>query len=661
MSALFLRDVLKLNKMETRMKRLTITALVFLTLQLTAAPQEQPKKASVEGTITRSDNGQPIAGAQVTLNRINTGPVGPGTAGGGGIVGGIIGGVGGGSIASSSSGGNTSSVSVGTGVALPPSGAVGTPQNPALTQIAPATTDSDGRFTFNNLDPGTYRMIANATGYVRQEYTSRPITTTVGNGTPFPLTDGQAMKNAGIRLTPTGTISGRIIDDTGQPAIGVPVLALQYTYDTQGLKILRQVGTDSANDRGEYRIYGLAPGRYYVAMGNGPGPLRGPRGGLGQISGVSYAFHFYPGVSDVAQASTIELKTGGEASADFKAVRQPMRAVRGRVTDSTGQMIVNPTPTAGARGQNPVSIALAYSGFGSSGSFSSGNSYNPATGNFEILNVIPGAYTVQAQMQDNTPTNAANIQDRIATQQSRPMAEASIVVGNADVENIVLTFTTPATVPGKISVEGIAGQDSTGSPIEQVRVQFRRLMNGAVYNIGNAPAASTTGADGKFQVAGMRPGEYAMNFFGVPPAYYVKSVQFDDKEVLGKSIEFSGSSNSGFSVVLSSKAGQVQGMVTDEKMQPAAGAMAVLIPSGSDDRRSRLDLYKSAMSNEKGQFTFIGITPGDYKLFAWDGMEQNRYFDPEFLKTYEAKGKTVHVGESAKIAADVQVIAVQPE
>jgi hypothetical protein len=79
----------------------------------------------------------------------------------------------------------------------------------------------------------------------------------------------------------------------------------------------------------------------------------------------------------------------------------------------------------------------------------------------------------------------------------------------------------------------------------------------------------------------------------------------------------------------------------------------VLIP---DQHRDRVDLYKTAVTDPSGRFTIRGITPGEYKIFAWEALEQFAYFDPDLLRKYETQGKAVQISESDKETADVKLI-----
>jgi hypothetical protein len=88
-------------------------------------------------------------------------------------------------------------------------------------------------------------------------------------------------------------------------------------------------------------------------------------------------------------------------------------------------------------------------------------------------------------------------------------------------------------------------------------------------------------------------------------------------------------------------------------MQPVPGVQAVLVPDGN---RSRPELYRNATTDQTGRFTIRGVTPGDYKLFSWEALENNGYFDPDVMRRSEALGKPVRVGESSKLFVEGKII-----
>src|SRR6185436_11542325 len=105
----------------------------------------------------------------------------------------------------------------------------------------------------------------------------------------------------------------------------------------------------------------------------------------------------------------------------------------------------------------------------------------------------------------------------------------------------------------------------------------------------------------------------------------LKDARLGQQDVL-QGVTIGDDANESLEITLSPNAGQLDGMLTDASLKPVAGAQAVLIPDRSPGRR---DLYRTAVTSTDGRFTLRGITPGDYRLFAWEDLEPYAYFDPE--------------------------------
>ena len=257
----------------------TLAALLISSVALARTPNQSPQETSViEGFVVRMGSGEPLAKAQVMLR--------------------------------------------------PEEG-----RRP----VFGALTDSGGRFRVANIRSGSYRLHVERDGYVDQQYgqvsPARP-------GTVLVLEPGQEVIDVVISLVPTGTISGRIFDEDGEPVEGATVRALWYDY-VDGEKLLSRSRSAETNDLGEYRLYWLIPDEYYVSAtyqdhfrelrtlreavaasappappGNGtlPAPPAPVRETLEQI----YVDTYYPGVHDPVSASPISLDPGVEIRAiDF--------------------------------------------------------------------------------------------------------------------------------------------------------------------------------------------------------------------------------------------------------------------------------------------------------------------------------------------------------
>src|SRR6185436_12862092 len=169
------------------------------------------------------------------------------------------------------------------------------------------------------------------------------------------------------------------------------------------------------------------------------------------------------------------------------------------------------------------------------------------------------------------------------------------------------------------------------------------------------PIVQKPSADGSFRIDGVSPGEFLVGpVTGLAPGFYVKEARFSQTDVLGQPLRFFAGGSGSLEIVLSSKAGSLEGTTVDTQMRGAAGAQVVLVP---ERERQRTDLYKTAASDANGQFLFRSVPPGDYRLFGWDALESYAYFDQELLRRVESQSIPVHVSESAGNNVTLKVIS----
>jgi hypothetical protein len=127
-----------------------------------------------------------------------------------------------------------------------------------------------------------------------------------------------------------------------------------------------------------------------------------------------------------------------------------------------------------------------------------------------------------------------------------------------------------------------------------------------------------------------------------------------DVDVRDTGISLQGPLNSPIEVVISLAGASLTGTVMTTQRQPAANTSIVLVPS--EPLRKRSELYKNVRSALDGTFRIVGITPGEYKVYAWRDVEDGAWRDPEFMKNYEDRGETVRFSEGTVLTA--QVVAI---
>ncbi len=604
-----------------------------------------PEKATITGTVLRVGTGEPIPRATVTLIR--------GVGGFAGIT-------------------AEATAPVGRGAApgqpgqAVPQGAI-TVQQPG--PLPTATTDERGRFQIRDVDPGNYRVAAARNGFARQEYGQRSFNRT---GTIISVRAGQQVPEIEFRLAQAPTISGRVVDTYGDPQPGITVQALRTTYDANGKRTLQTVQSAKTNDLGEYRLYWLNPGRYFVSASGTKSAMEaisstlsqavamaptaqdaqamsqlsgiyGPGAPANEVADSGYTLTYYPGTNDISRASVIDLQSGGETRVDFNLSKGQRFRIRGKVIDaSTGrpplaaQLSVSPRNPVGEA--SPLEALLG----GATGALQ-GNRYSGGTGDFEVRDVAAGSYWLMVQTQPSPAALAggrggAQI-DAAAILSSINRAQVAVEVDH-DIENLPVIVTPGISIPGRIRIEGNlpAGENP-----------YSRLMPILQTGGGSILAAALQGglpprpaADGTFTMTKITPGDYKLVVNGLEANMYIKDAHIDRADVL-QGITIGDRLEGTLDVVVSSNGGEIGGTIVDAAGKPVSGVQAVLIP---DRLRNRTDLFKTAVTAVNGRFNIRGVTPGDYKLFAWEDIEQFSYFDPAVLTPFEGKGKPVpHPGE----------------
>jgi hypothetical protein len=550
------------------------SVILLLSYELGARVQQLPP-GSVEGIVVRSGGREPVADAQVRLIRTTV------------------------ALSETSR-----------SIALLP--------GPATVTYT-ATTNSSGRFSFTNLEAGTYHLFVVARGYAAQEYGQR---TFLGPGSPITLNAGQAGREITISLMPTGAIAGRIFSETGQPAVNALVQVYRPSFNPQG-KTYQVAGATSADDRGEYRLYGIAPGRYYLSVGK---QVETENPATSSNSARDYAFQLYPGVSELDQAVSIEVRPGSEITIDMKPRPRQGYAVRGSVIDpETGRPPGKVNLTLILRTLvGPRSIPV--------------RKYDPATGIFEAQEVTAGSYTLQAQTQVlNDPSVAAAGEAAWAV---FPTARVPITVVDRDLEDVVLTLKRPIAVSGRVRVEG----QPTAT---QARVHLRPIGDR-----GRMTPVVDVQPDGTFRIFGLIEGDYFVEFQHYAPGLYVKSIRFDGTDILTQPFRVSGSENGTIEIILHSGVARLEGIVMDARSQPVSSSSVLLLP----EQRSRTDLYTFVQTDQNGRFQFSRLSPGGYKIFAWETVDTYSFYDPDFIRQFEQLGKRIDVAESSNGTVDIRVI-----
>jgi hypothetical protein len=275
--------------------------------------------------------------------------------------------------------------------------------------------------------------------------------------------------------------------------------------------------------------------------------------------------------------------------------------------------------------------------------------YKP-DGTFEFPEIAPGTYWVDARLPGPqlTPeqrqlmsTPGADFSFPVA-----PQGTALVTVTNSDVENVEISIVRDLRVSGSVTVEGAS---LPPAELTAIKVQFRSIEAG---RMNPRPAGVTAiSPDAHFTSGIISPGEYRVTLSGLPAGIYLKEGKLGDIDALSQIVTLTTSQAPPLDFVLA-KGTELVGMLRDPASRAVPDQQVVLIPAFSN----RPDLHRTVTTDGSGRFTFQGVAPGNYKVYAWKTLEPFQYFDPEFMREFADKGTPIHIEGPSPTTADVTLI-----
>jgi protocatechuate 3,4-dioxygenase beta subunit len=456
---------------------------------------------------------------------------------------------------------------------------------------ARAKTDAEGRFLLTGVAPSRYQILPVAPAHIVEGMGSN-----FPPGRPLNITAGEEVKDIDFRIEPGGVITGRVTDADGNPVVGEQVVAALAEEAPGGFPRpnFNNARDQLTDDRGVYRLFGLPPGRYRVAVGR-----------AGEAGAVSYGRRklfrrtFHPDAVEEAQARVVEVKAGDEANDVDITVGRALKTYKVSglfVTSDTNQPVANiPVgyTTVDARGRRA-------GGFGSS-------TVTNERGQFVTDGLAPGRYAVFAAS--------------MFTPQQQPTEFYSdpliFEVADSDVSGLVVKLKRGATVSGAVTIEGVHDRAALAQMLSAVRVyayvEPARQREAAV-PVGARPVS--VNPDGTFRVTGLSPGKLRLGTMNDA----VKGLSTARIEAGGANIMngldlAEGAQVSGVNILMTYATGAIAGQVSyvNGVPPPNARVMATARPVGAEPGATPV---RWAQVDARGAFRIEGVPAGEYDVIV---------------------------------------------
>ena len=468
-------------------------------------------------------------------------------------------------------------------------------------------TDDSGRFSFKDLLPGKYSLTAEAPGYFGPRFVDESGATLYRIVTIEPR---QKPSPVELSMMRAGYISGRIRTPNGEPAVGVGVVGYQSIYPL-GRPSWNSEGRTTTNDRGEFRLGPLAPGEWFVGATNTILPT-----GVRAVLPPGIAPTYFPGVMDPVQASPVVVgddQTYAAIDFELRSETSPTYKISGTITNKA-------TPPPNSR--STVSLYLV--------------PQNPslvdnldipaitvAPLDFQLTNVKPGAYELYATTRDGLGRTAST-------------GRTTVTVRDADITAVSVTIADGGTLDAQILVEN-------AQAIQRERVSVRLNSADSQPNVITTQLASVrSNADGKLTASNLPMGRYSLNVLGLPQGAYVSDIRQSGQSVYNTGVEIGGTPNPA-QITVALDGATISGVVQTDDRKPAATAHVILVPP--EARRNNPMAYKTAMTDDAGRFSFTGVMPSAYTIFALKSRPYRQpWLNPAFLARYVDRARLVSVG-----------------
>jgi hypothetical protein len=522
-------------------------------------------------------------------------------------------------------------------------------------------TDDGGRFSFDRLASGSYRLQVSKPGFLETAYGQvRPGTET--SGAEIPLKEREEIQRIVIPLSRGGAISGVVRDDRGDPVFGATVRVSRRVWHN-GVGTLDTVATANTDERGVYRVP-LLPPRLYVVSAEPPEDHAKDEHASDRRQSTGFAPIFYQAAASAHAAAAVPIRLGEDRpGVDLQLPLVTLARITGVVLDADG------------RPASAVEVAL------DPGSFADGREQTARTeadGRFTFDDVVPGSYVVTAGGGGHREFKVSYMKlvgdaheldlELSATRQpawhlaggyllsgnvrvtegrrenaARGMAVADVSVTGGTVSELVLTLEPLRTVSGRVTFEGT-------SPTPTGLLVTLAATTGSTRHLN-----AKLGEDGTFSVSGVAPGRYSVGIEGQAAPWTLASGTAGGTDVLDRMLDVPRDRDvSDLTLAVRDVTTEVSGTVTDGSSKPAGNRTVIAFAVDETLWAAGTHRIQAVGTTFDGRFAFTNLRPGTYWLAVTEPLEPAEWLDPEVLRQLVGGAVPVTLGPGERKVQDLR-------
>ncbi len=468
-------------------------------------------------------------------------------------------------------------------------------------------TNADGRYTVDKLPRGkTFVVTATKTGYAARAFGETPPAVPPRY---VELKDGEAKENINIQLVPHNVIAGTLLDEDGTPFAGALVEALRAVYENGQRKFVT-VADCVSDDRGQFRLFGLSPGQYFISAFDPAYSRVGDQ--LGQLF---YGPTFYPGTAFQDDAVRVTLDPGVPVEGlKFKLqIIRPAR-ITGKLLVSGLQLLAGAVNIGPSRNSRSVSFAATEADI-------------KPDGVFQFANILAERYVIRAR-------------GEVERQGLSHFGQWIQPVEGKDISGVEMVLSPGALITGRVTWDGRLSRP----PADESTIRVRAPMaDGATF--GDA-LTGTIGLDRTFALRGVMAGQHYIRVEGLPEPWRLKRVLWRGSDITDIPFDVDyGATYGEMEVILTDVYTTLSGLVSVRTNDLPQGYAVIAFPTNTLNWRPISRYIKLAYLDDRGRFLFRGLPPAEYFVAVTRAADESDLTNTALLDQLSRNAVTVRLSE----------------